>query len=326
MDDVAIRQLAGIVSGGAPLVLAAIGETLTERAGVVNLSLDGSMMITALAAFVIATGTNSIALGILAAMGIGMLIALLVAFSSIELKQSQVAVGFVLTLLCRDLAIFLGIPYRSKMGLPVPYYSIPVLREVPILGPIFFSQDIFTYFSFLAVLVTWFWIFRTKPGLALRAVGERPATAFARGTNVNLARYLYTGVGGALVGLGGAAFTLSVSTTWLDTLVPGNGWIALAIVIFGGWYPLRVMIGVYLVSALRVFVSDNQASVPPQIVGLLKALPWLLMLATLFLVSGPYVDRLLKILPPRFHPIVRTILRARPPAALGTIFEQEGRK
>jgi len=325
MDEVAIRQIAGIVSGGAPLVLAAIGETFTERAGVVNLSLDGSLMLSALAAFAIGTTTNSVILGMLAAMLISMLIALLVAFSSIELKQSQVAVGFVLTLLCRDLAVFLGIPFRSKPGLPVPYLAIPVLRDMPIVGPILFNQDIFTYLSFLAVFGAWLWIFRTKPGLALRAIGDRPSTAFARGTNVNLARYLYTALGGALVGLGGAAFTLSISTTWLDTLVPGNGWIALAIVIFGGWYPLRVMIGVYLVAALRTFVTINQANVPRQIVELLNGLPWLLMLATLFLVSGPYLDRLLKILPPGLHPFVRTILRARPPAALGTIFEQEGK-
>jgi simple sugar transport system permease protein len=326
MDDILIRQLAGIVSGGAPLVLAAVGETFTERAGVVNLSLDGSLMLSALVGFVVGKGTGSIAAGIAAAMLVGMVVALIVAFASIALKQSQVAVGFVLTLLCRDLAIFLGTPHRSEPGLPVPYLPIPILRDIPIIGPILFNHDVFTYLSFIAIFAAWFWIFRTKPGLALRTVGERPETAFARGTNVNLVRYLYTALGGALVGLGGAAYTLSVTTTWSETSVAGNGWIALAIVIFGGWYPFRVAFGVYLVAALRVLVASVQADVGKQIVELMNALPWILMIGTLFIVSGPYLDRLLAVLPPRLHPIVRTLLRARPPAALGTTFEQEGRQ
>ncbi|MCC7209099.1 MAG: ABC transporter permease [Anaerolineae bacterium] len=325
MDDVQVRQLAGIVSGGAPLVLAAIGETFTERAGVVNLALDGSLMLSALAAFVVARGTESILLGAAAGVLVGMLVALLVAFSNIALRQSQVAVGFVLTLLCRDLAIFLGQPHRSEQGMPVPYLPIPGLRDIPIIGPILFNQDVFTYISLIVVVLAWFWIFRTMPGLALRTVGERPETAFARGTNVNLTRYLYTALGGGLVGLGGAAFTLAVSTTWLETAVSGNGWIALAIVIFGGWHPWRVMAGVYLVAALRAIVTGMQAQVSRQLLELLNALPWLFMIATLVLVSGPYMDRLLKILPPRLHPFVRTVFRARPPAALGTRFEREGR-
>ncbi len=322
---VLIAQIAGIVSGGAPLVLAAIGETFTERAGVVNLSLDGSLMLSALTGFVVGVSSGSLVLGTLAAMLVGMLIALLVAFASIELKQSQVAVGFVLTLLCRDLAIFLGTTYRSTPGLPAPFFPIPVLQDIPVFGPILFAHDLFTYLSFVAVIGAWWWIFRTKPGLALRTVGERPQTAFARGVHVNQLRYLYTAFGGALVGLGGAAYTLSVTPTWSESAIVGNGWIALAIVIFGGWYPLRVAFGVYLVAFLRAVVTANQANVAPGVVELLNALPWLLMLATLLLVSGPYLDRLTKYLPPRLHPLIRTLLRARPPAALGTVFEPEGK-
>jgi ABC-type uncharacterized transport system permease subunit len=324
VNEILIKQIAGIISGGAPLVLAAVGETFTERVGVVNLSLDGSLMLAALAGFVVGTTSGNLLLGIAAAMLVGAIVALIVAIANIELKQSQVAMGFVLTLLCRDLAIFLGIQYRSAPGLPAPYLPIPGLRDIPIIGPILFNHDLFTYLSFIAVAAAWFWIFRTKPGLALRAVGERPATAFARGTRVNHVRYVYTALGGALVGLGGAAYTLN-GGTWSETAISGNGWIALAIVIFGGWYPLRVALGVYLVAALRAVVTSIQADVSKQLVELLNALPWLLMITTLFLVSGPYLDRLLKILPPRMHPLVRTVLRAKPPAALGTTFEQEGR-
>lgn len=325
MDETLIRTVADIVKVGAPIVLAAIGETITERVGVVNLSLDGSLVLSALAAFVVGTSTGSVIAGAAAGACVGLLIALIVAVCSIALKLSQVAVGFVLTLLCRDLALFLGIPYRNAQVFPTTFLPIPVLKELPVVGPIFFNQDLFTYLSFMAVIGAWWWLFRTKAGLTLRAVGERPQAAFARGTNVNVVRYLYTVVGGSLVGLGGAAYTLGVLPTWSDTGIAGNGWIALAIVIFGGWYPLRVAFGVYLVAGLRAVMASAQAQVPPQVVELLNALPWLLMLFTLFLVSGPYLDRLLKVLPPRFHPPIRTVLRARPPSALGTVFEQEGR-
>jgi ABC-type uncharacterized transport system permease subunit len=322
-DQVFVNTLVDIVRNGSPLVLAAVGETFTERAGVVNLSLDGSLMLSALAGFAVGIGTQSLILGTLAAMVVGMIIALIVAAASIELKQSQVAVGFILTLLCSDLAVFLGTSYRGRPGLDVLYVNIPILSQVPILGQVLFQQDVFTYLSYLAIIFAWFWIFRTKPGLALRSVGERPETAFVRGVRVNLTRYLYTAVGGALVGMGGAAYTLSVKSKWLENDIVGNGWIALAIVIFGGWYPARVAFGVYLVAALRVLATGLQGSGIP--IALTNAVPWLLMIGTLLAVSGPYLDRLLKVLPPRLHPLARALLRAKPPAALGTTFEQEGR-
>src|SRR5258708_4057254 len=323
-DSTVLNTLSSIVRGGAPLILAAIGETFTERAGIVNLSLDGSLMLSALAGFIVAFNTHSIILGTLAAMIVVAIIALIVAASSIELRQSQVAVGFILTLMCRDLAIFLGTSYRGKPGLPAPHFDIPLLRDIPIVGQVLFQQDAFTYLSFIAIFAAWFWIFRTRAGLTLRSAGERPETTFARGGNVNRLRYLYTALGGAMVGLAGAAFTLNIAPGWIETSISGNGWIALAIVIFGGWYPIRVAFGVYLVSVLRTLASGLQGSGIP--IELLNAVPWLLMILTLLAVSGSYLDNLLKVLPPRLHPLVRTLLRARPPAALGVVFEQEGRR
>ncbi|HRE47753.1 MAG TPA: ABC transporter permease [Aggregatilineales bacterium] len=321
-DSLLVAQLAVIVAGGAPLVLAAVGETFSERAGIVNLSLDGSLMLAALAAFVFARGTNSLVVGAVAGMMVGMVAALIVAFASIELRQSQVAVGFVLALLCKDMAIFFGASHRSEAGLSIPYLTIPVLSDIPFLGGVFFRQNIFAYLSFLAVFAAWVWIYRTKAGLALRAVGERPETAFARGTAVNRARYLYAALGGLLVGLGGAAYTLSVTTTWLESQIAGNGWIALAIVIFGGWHPLRVALGVYLVAALRGVVTGLQGQIGRSVLELLNALPWVLMLLTLVAVSRS--EWLVGILPARLQPMMRSLLRARPPTALGTRFEQEG--
>jgi simple sugar transport system permease protein len=283
-------------------------------------------MLSALAGFAAAYTTQSIPVGIVAAMAVGALIALLVAVSSIELHQSQVAVGFILTLLCRDLAIFLGKPFSGKPGLPVPTFQIPLLSSIPVIGPILFQQDIFTYLSFIAIFAAWFWIFRTRPGLVLRSVGERPETTYARGGKVTRIRYLYTLVGGAMVGLAGAAYTLTVSPGWIadGVSVSGNGWIALAIVIFGGWSPVRVAFGVYLVALLRNLASGLQNVGIP--LSLLNAVPWLLMIVTLFAVSTSYIDLLIPRLPKSWHTPLRTLLRARPPAALGTVFQEEGRR
>ncbi len=322
-SDLFSNELASIIRSGAPLVLAAVGETFTERAGIVNLSLDGSLMLSALAGFVVANNSQSLILGTLAAILVGAVVALIVAASSIELRLSQVAVGFVLTLLCRDLAEFLGRPFVGVQGLPPPYFPIPILSDMPLIGPILFRQDVFTYLSYVVIIAAWFWIFRTQPGLNLRTVGERPATAFARGIHVNRVRYLYSALGGALVGLAGAAYTLNVTSKWSDADISGAGWIALAIVIFGGWYPLRVAIGAYLVRGLSVLATNLQGggvvTLPP---SLLNAVPWILMIVTLVLVSSGLLDRL----PSRLRPFTASLLRSRPPSALGTVFEQEGRR
>jgi simple sugar transport system permease protein len=317
------NELASLLRSGAPLILAALGETFTERVGVVNLSLDGTMVLAGLAAFVAGVGTGSILIGALAGMLVGLLVALLVAFCSLDLKMSQVAVGFVLTLLCRDLAIFLGRSYIGVAGLTPSYFNIPLLSEIPFIGKILFQQDVFTYLSLIGVIGVWFWIFRTQAGLQLRTVGERPETAFARGISVRLTRYVYCGVGGLLVGLAGATYTLNVTSKWSESDITGNGWIALAIVIFGGWYPLRIAFGAYLVRGLSLLASRLQGSVisiPP---SLLNAVPWVLMLITLALVSSGLLNRLSNRLPPRFRGIGQSLLRTRPPAALGSAFESE---
>lgn len=324
MDEVLVNQIAGIVRSGAPLIIAAIGEIFTERVGVVNLSLNGSLLLSALAGFVVGVSTQSVAVGMVAAMIVGMLVALLVAFSSIALKQSQVAVGFVLTLLCRDLAIFLGETWRNTKGLTAPHLNIPVLADIPVIGQILFQQDVFTYLSYVIVIFATIWIFRTRAGLALRSIGERPETAFARGYRVNRMRYLYTALGGALVGLAGAAYTLNINSTWAESGIDGQGWIALAIVIFGGWVPVRAMFGVYLVAALRAFVNSQQSNpdMSSSALQLLLALPWALMLLVLVVVSNRYLERLLPAMPRQVQPVIRSLLRARPPAALGTRFEE----
>ncbi|MCJ7707528.1 MAG: ABC transporter permease, partial [Anaerolineales bacterium] len=218
--------LAGVLASAAPVVFATVGETLAERSGVINLSVNGTILLSAMGSFAVSVTTGSLLLGFLAGMLIGALVALVVAFTSISLKQSQVAVGFVLALMCRDLAYFLGNPYMGRSGPRVPALPIPGLSEIPILGPLFFRQNLLVYLSFALIVLAWVWIYRTRPGLTLRGVGERPAAAFVRGGSVNRLRYLYTVLGGALVGLAGPTYSLSVKAGWMGTIsgLDGLGW------------------------------------------------------------------------------------------------------
>jgi simple sugar transport system permease protein len=316
-----VVTLRSVVAASAPLVFAGLGETLTERAGVINLSLDGSILLTAMTGFAIATLSGSLLLGFGAAMVVGALMALLIAYSSIALKLDQVAVGFVLTLLGADLSSFLGNPFVGRPGPSVPHLPIPGLVDLPIVGPILFDHDLLVYLSLVSVVVAWVWISKTQAGLKLRAVGERPEAAFARGIDVNRLRYLYTAAGGALVGLAGAAYSLDVKLGWSHRHTAGLGWIALAIVIFGGWNPFRVALGAYLFAVLKSAGSILQPTMPQIPTQVFQAAPFALMILVLLLVSGD-LDRLLFYLPPRLRPLFGSLLRGSPPAGLGERFEQ----
>lgn len=314
--------LSGIIRAAAPIVIAAQGELITERSGVINLSLDGSIMLSAMTAHAITRTTGSLTQGVLAAMVVGALMALLVVFSSIALRLNQVAVGFVLTILGADLAIFLGKPHFNQVGREIPHLPIPVLKDIPLIGPVLFNHNILIYISLILVVVVTLWIYRTRAGLTLRAIGEQPEAAFVRGTPVNALRYVYTAVGGSLVGLAGATYSLSVKLGWREDL-GGEGWIALAIVIFGLWIPARVALGAFLIAGLRSIAIDLQSSkvldLPAQIINML---PWFLMILTLMVATSGVLERVVHITPERLQPFVRRFLRAGPPAALGVPFEK----
>lgn len=331
MPDNIVIGLAGVMAAAAPVLFAVIGETITERAGIINLSWNGTILLTAMSGFTIAYLTGSLWLGFLAGMVIGAFIAFIVAFGSITLRQSQVAIGFVLALAGRDLAYFLGVPYMNQSGPTLPGWSIPLLKDIPILGPIFFRLDAITYLSYVAIILAWLWIFHTRPGLMLQGIGERPAAAFVRGGNVNRLRYFYTIVGGAIGGLAGPAYTLSVKSGWMGTQtgLDGVGWIALAIVIFGGWSPLRAAFGAYLFSLLQWLGLVLQPSMPGIPSQVLQVAPFPLMILTLLLVNisdTEWVARTLAALPESPRRVVTRLLRtmrAAPPAALGLPFDSE---
>lgn len=329
--DALIIGLAGVVAAASPVILATVGETLSERAGVINLSVNGTIILAAMASFAVAVNTDSLVLGFLGGALAGAVVSAIVAFTSITLRQSQVAVGYVLALMARDTAYFLGNPYMGSSGPRVPALPIPVLREIPVLGAIMFDQDVVTYMSILIALVAWWWIYKTRPGLLVRGAGERPSSAFVRGANVVRLRYFYTILGGALVGLAGPAFSLSVKAGWKGTIsgLDGIGWIALALTIFGGWNPIRGALGALLFALLQWLGLVLQPLLPGIPSQVLRVAPFPLMILSLLLVgvgSTEWVNRTLAGLPEDVRQLIRRALRAlevRPPAALGQHFDRE---
>lgn len=329
--DVLLVGLAGVLTAAAPLLFGVIGETISERAGIINLSMNGTILLSAMGGFGVALATGNVVFGFLAGAVIGGLVALIVAFASITLRQSQVAVGFVLTLLCRDLSYFLGNPLMGITGPRLSIAPLPFLRDIPVLGALLFRQDVMTYLSFLLIAGAWLFIFRTRPGLMLRGIGERPAAAYVRGANVNRLRYFYTVAGGAIAGLAGPIYTLSVKAGWNGSIsgLDGIGWIVLAITIFGGWNPFRAAFGAYLFSFLQWLGLVLQSALPGVPSQVLQVAPFPLMILTLLLVNignAEWVERTLARLPApvrRFSVKLLRALNATPPAALGTTFEKE---
>lgn len=320
-DSEFIAILSSIILQSSPLIIAVCGETITERAGIVNLSLDGSMLMSAMTGFVVAFLTDNLWLGFLAAAGVGAFFALIIAFGSIRLGKSQVAIGFVLTLLGSDLSAFLGQNFTGNTGPSLTRFGIPYLEDIPFFGPVFFDQDMMVYFTLTLIAFTWWFLFRTQPGLHLRSVGERPEAAFARGVHVNRVRYIYSLIGGALVGIAGAAYTLSVKIGWSDGHTSGLGWIALAIVIFGGWSPIRGAIGAILFGAAKWWATALQIN-PDNVISpiLLNAIPWLLMISVLVIVGSNFLERIIFHLPKPMQAPLRNLLRVEPPLALGKTF------
>ena len=253
--------LAAGIGLGTVLLFAAVGEIFAERAGVLNLGVEGMMLIGAVTAYSTAVSTGNAWLGLPLAMAAAGVLSLLHAFVTIHLRADQVISGLALTFLGTGLARVLGEGLSSAGSIALlPRLTIPLLSSIPVIGPIFFrDQSIMAYVGYLLVPVAWFWINRTRPGLHLRAVGERPSAADAQGIDVVRLRYAYVLVGGLLAGLAGATITLAVSPGWFgDLTVGGRGWIAIGLVIFARWNPIRAAIGAYLFGAIFRLILDIQ--------------------------------------------------------------------
>jgi len=242
-----ISVLAAAIPAGTAILYACLGELLCERAGVLNLGVEGMMLMGALAGFAAGQWSGSPWLGGAAALAVGGAMASIHALLAVGLKANQIVSGLALTLFGAGLSAFLG---QGLVGQPAraPFRDLPlpVLADLPLLGRVLFRQDALVYGCYLLVPLLWWLLFRTRPGLRLRAVGERPEAADAMGIAVGRLRALYVIAGGALAGLGGAAISLGTNPGWTENITAGRGWIAVALVIFAGWNPARAALGAYL--------------------------------------------------------------------------------
>jgi ABC-type uncharacterized transport system permease subunit len=284
------------IASGTSILLPALGESLTERSGVQNLGVEGMMLMGALFGYIVDIVTGNIVLAFAAAMLAAMSLALVHAFLSVTLRANQIVSGLAVTLFGSGLTAFIGKPFVGAQA-PVVLSRVPIpgLSQIPVLGQIVFNQDPVVYASFILVPIVWYFIYRTRPGLNLRAIGENPATADAMGVGVASRRYLYTLIGGALAGMGGAYLSLGYTPTWVEGMTAGRGWIAVGLVVFGTWDPVRVMAGAYLfgfVDGFQLRAQGLGSTVPS---FFLNMLPYLFTVLVVSLSSGERLQRKLGI-------------------------------
>lgn len=274
-----------VMTAATPLLLAAMGELVTERSGVLNLGVEGMMIMGAVTGFAVALTTGSAVTGMIAAIIVGALFSLLFAFLTLTLATNQVATGLALTLLGLGLSGMIGEGFVGQAGVRLGVLSIPGLSDLPFVGRVLFGQDPIFYISIaLTVGVMWF-LFRTRAGLTLRSVGDSHGSAHALGIKVIRIRYLAVMFGGACSGLAGAHLSLVYVPQWVENMTAGRGWIALALVLFASWRPLRVLAGAYLFGAVTIGQLHAQAiglGLPSQ---LLSSLPYLATVVVLVLIS-----------------------------------------
>jgi ABC-type uncharacterized transport system permease subunit len=283
--DYLVPILAATIAAGTPLVFAALGELVTEKSGVLNLGVEGMMLIGAIAGFATAVSTGNLWIGVAAGMAAGAAMAAIFAVLTLNLMANQVASGLALTLFGVGLSAFVGKTFEGVSLLREGAPSLPLLGDLPFLGPILFRQHYLVYVSWLVfAAVAWF-LYRSRTGLVLRSVGESPESAHAIGYPVIRIRWLATLFGGALAGLGGAYLAEFYAPMWVEGMVAGRGWIALALVVFATWRPARVMLGAYLfggVTIAQFFAQGGGIAVPSQF---LSALPYLATIVVLVVIS-----------------------------------------
>ena len=275
-----------IATAATPLLIAALGELVVERSGVLNLGVEGMMVMGAVSGFAAAQLTGSPWLGMIAAIIVGALFSQLFGILALTLVTNQVATGLALTLLGLGLSGLIGESFVGQAGIKLPSLYIPGLFEIPLIGRLLFGGDPIFYLSIiLTIAVIWF-LFRTRAGLTLRSVGDSHTSAHALGIKVIGIRYLAVMFGGACAGLAGAHLSLVYTPQWVENMTAGRGWIALALVVFASWRPLRLVAGAYLFGAVGILQLHAQAmgfGIPSQ---LLSALPYLATVVVLVLISG----------------------------------------
>lgn len=305
---VLVGVVMAMMRAATPLIFAALGEVITEKAGVLNLGVEGMMLLGAVAAFGTAVATGSPLAGLLAGIVAGMVLALLFAVLTQTLMANQVATGLALTIFGIGLSAFLGRDMVGQTVQPLAAFDFGFLSAIPVLGTLIFGHDPLVYLSLVMTGVVWWFLNRCRPGLIVRAVGESPQAAHAIGYPVRVIRYGAILFGGALSGLGGAYLSLVYTPMWVEGMTAGRGWIALALVVFASWRPQRVLLGAYLFGGITIAQLHLQSSgilaIPSQV---LSMLPYLATILVLVLISRD-----------------ETRIRLNAPASLGKLFHPEG--
>jgi general nucleoside transport system permease protein len=304
-----IAILAAGVVAGTPILYASLGEVIAERAGILNLGVEGMMLVGAVSAFYVGTFTENKWLGLLVALIAGGLMALIHAVITIVFRANQVASGLALTIFGTGLSAYLG---RSLVGIPptstFKAVEVPILSQIPVIGKIFFDQDLMVYLSVILVVILWFIFYKTKAGLLLRAAGENPSAVDALGHNIFFIRYAAVIVGGMFAGAGGAYLSLAYSPSWIENMSAGRGWIAVALVIFAVWDPARALLGAWLfgvIASLGLHLQALGVMIPSYF---LQMLPYIFTFIVLVITTRETKNR-----------------RSGTPAALGLPYSREER-
>lgn len=279
-----LEILKATIPAGTPLLLGALGEIYVERSGILNLGVEGMMIMGAVSAFGITALTGNAWLGILASAIVGGGMALIHAFNSITLKANQTLSGLALTMLGLGLSGLIG---KRYVGVPLPnkLHNFPIygLKNIPFVGSILFDQDPLVYISYILTLIFWFFLFNTRFGIELRSVGESPEVADSAGIDVPKIQYLATFIGGVMAGLGGAYLSVVYAPAWIEGMTAGMGWIVLSITIFSLWRPERAILGSYLFGGIRVLQYKLQPfGISP---NLLNMLPFIFTIIVLMFAS-----------------------------------------
>ncbi len=271
-----ILLLSNAIKAGTILLFPTIGEIFTERAGVLNLGVEGMMLIGAFFGFIVTRITNNPYIGFIAGVLAGGMASLIHAFISVTLRGNQIVSGLALTIFGAGFTTFYGQKWiNMNLNTSFASFKIPILSNIPIIGSILFNQDIIVYLSYILVFIMWFILYKTMIGINLRAVGENAKAANAMGIHVYKVRYIWTFFGGLMAGAGGAYLTIGYAPFWLDGITAGRGWIAIALVIFAMWDPLKALFGAYLFGSINALQFQLQATGTTIPSAILNMLPYL---------------------------------------------------
>jgi simple sugar transport system permease protein len=307
--ELLVSVLAAAISMSAPIMYASVGEIISERSGILNLGLEGIMLMGGAFGYITVVQTGSLSLAILAVLLTGILAGLFYAFMTVTLEANQVVCGLVMVIFGKGFSDFFGkLVHGMTTVNSFNKVAVPLLSRIPLIGPVFFEQNGFLYFLYFLVPAVYFFIYKTRPGLTLQALGENPGALDAAGVQVFALRYLYVVTGCVLVSLGGAYVTLAYTPSWNSEIIAGRGWIAAALVIFASWNPLYAILGSILFGGIQVLGQRLQlfgVNIPSHFLAML---PYICTVAVLIVSIGPFRRRK--------SPI---------PAALGSPYEREAR-